>query len=133
MEDCWPQFKEEPRHLRLGLAIDGVNPYFLQQSKYSVWPVVVLNYNLPPHLTMSSAFMWLALIILGRRQVHNMDIYLQLLIDDLQLLWTQIIQVTDVSKPTTDQLLIVNVILLWTLHDYLGLGVMSSISSSCTF
>ncbi len=39
----------------------------------------------------------------------------------------------DVSKPTTNPLLIVNVILLWTLHDYNGLGVMSSISSSCTF
>jgi hypothetical protein len=61
-----------------------------------------------------------------------MDIYLQPLIDDeLQLLWTQGVQVTDVSKPITNQLLIVNAILLWTLHDYPGLGVMSSISSSC--
>jgi hypothetical protein len=89
VEDQWPQFKKEPRHLRLGLATDGVNPYSLQQSKYSVWPVVMLNYNLPPHLTMSNAFMWLALIIPGRRHVHNMDIYLQPLIDELQLLWTQ--------------------------------------------
>jgi hypothetical protein len=56
---------------------------------------------------------------------------LQLLIDELQLLWTQGVQVTNVSKPPTNQLLIVNAILLWTLHDYLGLGVMSSISSSC--
>jgi len=39
---------------------------------------------------------------------------------------------TDVSKPPTNQLLIMNAILLWTLHDYLGLGVMSGISSSCT-
>ncbi len=131
MEDWWPQFKKEPRHLRLGLVVDGINPYPLQQSKYSVWPVVVLNYNLPRHLTMSNAFMWLALIIPERRQVHNMDIYLQPLIDELQLLWTQGVQVTNGSKPITNQLLIVNVILLWTLHDYPGLGVMSSISSSC--
>jgi hypothetical protein len=62
-----------------------------------------------------------------------MDIYLQPLIDELQLLWTHGVQVTNVLKPTIDQLLIVNVILLWTLHDYLGLGVMSGISSSCTF
>ncbi len=39
---------------------------------------------------------------------------------------------TDVSKPPTNQLLIVNVILLWTLHDYPRLGVMSGIFSSCT-
>jgi hypothetical protein len=32
VEDRWPQFKEETRHLRLGLATDGVNPYSLQQS-----------------------------------------------------------------------------------------------------
>ncbi len=59
VEDQWPQFKEEPRHLRLGLTPNGMNPYSLQQSKYSVWLIVVLNYNLQPHLTMSNAFMWL--------------------------------------------------------------------------
>jgi hypothetical protein len=62
-----------------------------------------------------------------------MDIYLQPLIDELQLLWMQGVLVTNVLKPTIDQLLIVNVILLWTLHDYSRLGVMSGISSSCTF
>jgi len=41
--------------------------------------------------------------------------------------------VINVSKPITKQLLIVNIILLWTLHDYLGLGAMLGISSSCTF
>jgi hypothetical protein len=61
-----------------------------------------------------------------------MDIYVQLLIDELQLLWMQGVLMTNVSKPTTNPLLIVNVILLWTLHDYNGLGVMSSISSSYT-
>ncbi len=133
VEDRWPQFKKEPKHLRLGLATNGVNLYFLQQSKYLVWPIVVLNYNLPPHLTMSNAFMWFAFIVLGRRHVHNMDIYLQPLINELQLLWMQGVLVIDVSKPTTNQLLIMNAILLWTLHDYPGLGVMSNIFSSCTF
>jgi hypothetical protein len=40
---------------------------------------------------------------------------------------------TNVSKPTINQLLIVNVILMWTFHDYNGLVVMSSIFSSCIF
>ncbi len=133
MEDQWPQFKEEPKHLRLGLATYEINTYSLQQSKYSMWPIEVLNYNLPPHLTMSNAFMWFAFIILERRQVHNMDIYVQPLIDELQLLWTQGVLMTNVSKPTINQLLIVNVILLWTFHDYNGLVVMSSIFSSCIF
>jgi hypothetical protein len=62
-----------------------------------------------------------------------MDIYVQPFIDDLQLLWKQGVLMTNVSKPTTNQLLIVNVILLWTFHDYNGVVVMSSVSSSCTF
>jgi hypothetical protein len=41
--------------------------------------------------------------------------------------------VIDVSKPITNQLLIVNVILLWTLHEYHGLGAMSGISLACIF
>jgi hypothetical protein len=41
-----------------------------------------------------------------------MDIYLQLLIDELQLLWMHGVLVIDVSKPTTDQLLIMNVIFI---------------------
>jgi hypothetical protein len=53
-----------------------------------------------------------------------MDIYVQTLIDELQFLWMQGVIVANVSKPTTNQLLIVNVILLWTFHDYNGLGVM---------
>jgi hypothetical protein len=41
-----------------------------------------------------------------------MDIYVQLFIHELQLLWMQGVLMTNVSKPTTNPLLIVNVILL---------------------
>ena len=27
MEKKWPHFKEEPRNLRISLAVDGVNPF----------------------------------------------------------------------------------------------------------
>ena len=29
IEQQWPEFKMEPHHLRLGLAMDGVNPFSL--------------------------------------------------------------------------------------------------------
>jgi hypothetical protein len=51
---------------------------------------------------MSNAITWLALIVPGRRQVHNMDIYLQPFIDELQLLWMQGVIMINVSKPTTN-------------------------------
>ena len=36
IEDRWSAFKEEPRHLRLGLGMDGVNPFGMKSSSYSV-------------------------------------------------------------------------------------------------
>jgi hypothetical protein len=44
----WPEFTNEPRNFRLSLAIDGVNPFGEIQSVYSVWPIFVINNNIPP-------------------------------------------------------------------------------------
>jgi len=41
------KFKDEPRSIRLGLAMDGVNTFFNQTSNYSCWPIVIINYNIP--------------------------------------------------------------------------------------
>jgi hypothetical protein len=35
----WPFFKEEPRNVRISLALDGVNPFGELRSIYSVWPI----------------------------------------------------------------------------------------------
>ena len=46
IEDTWlEKFKDEVRSLRLSIAMDGVNPYSLQNTNYSVWRVVVINNN----------------------------------------------------------------------------------------
>ena len=41
-------FTNDARNLLLGLATDGFNPFSEQNTKYSMWPVFVLPYNLPP-------------------------------------------------------------------------------------
>ena len=85
IEDTWPEkFKDEVRILQLSIAMDGVNPYSLQNTNYSVWPVVVVNKNIPPWLSMKNEHLMLALIVPGRRQVKNMDVYLQPLVDELR-------------------------------------------------
>ena len=44
IEDTWPEkVKDEVRSLRLNIAMDGVNPYSLQNTKYYVWPIVLMN------------------------------------------------------------------------------------------
>ena len=78
--------------------MDGVNPYFLQKTNYFVWLVVVINNNIPPWFSVNNEHLMLALIVLGRRKVKNMDVYLQPLVDELKELWDGI-NVYDVSRP----------------------------------
>ena len=44
----YPDFADDARNLRLGLATDGFNPFSEKNTKYSMWPVFVVPYNLPP-------------------------------------------------------------------------------------
>lgn len=53
--EAWKKFDERylhfaqyPRNVRLGLASDGFNPFRQMSSAYSIWPVVLITYNLPP-------------------------------------------------------------------------------------
>ena len=55
-----------------------------------------------------------------------MDVYFEPLIDELQELWRGV-KVMDVSKPTSYRQATIKGILLWTMHDYPGLGEISGI------
>ena len=126
IEDTWPEkFKDEVQSIRINIAMEGVNPYSLKNTNYCVWPVVVINNNIPPWLSMKNAHLMLALIIPGRRQVKNVDVYLQLLVDELKELWDGII-VYDVSRTiVAERTFTLYGICAYTTHDYPGLGVCS--------
>ena len=83
----WPEFSQEPRNIRLGLATVGVNPYGIKSTKWSTWPVVLVNYNIPPWLCINKGHMILSLIILGKRKPTNLQVYLAPLIEELQIMW----------------------------------------------
>ena len=51
MEEKWPHFKEETYNLRIYLSTDGVNPFAHMRSIYTVWPIFVINNNIPPWLS----------------------------------------------------------------------------------
>ena len=94
IEDTWPdEFKDK----LCSIAMDGVNLYYLQNTNYFVWPIMVINNNIPPSLSMKDEHLMLPLIVLGRRQVKNMDVYLQPLVDEFKKLWEGI-QVYNVSR-----------------------------------
>lgn len=65
IEETWPEFARDPRHVRFGLATDGISPYSIKSSTYSTWPVALMNYNIPPWLATKKGFVILALIIPG--------------------------------------------------------------------
>ena len=88
IEDTWPnKFKDEVWNLILSIAIDGVNPYSQPKNSYIFCHVVVINNNTPPWFPVKDEHRMSALIVPGIRQVKNMDVYLQLLIDECKQLW----------------------------------------------
>ena len=106
--------------------MDGVNPNSLQNINYFVWPLVVINNNTPPWFSVKNEHLMLALIVPGRRQVKNMDVYLQPLVDELKELWEGI-HVHDVSRIiATKRSFMLYGICYYTTHDYQTLGVFSS-------
>jgi hypothetical protein len=43
-----PTFRNDARNIHFALAANGVNPFKQTRSSWSTWPVMLLNYNLPP-------------------------------------------------------------------------------------
>ncbi|GJY98964.1 hypothetical protein Tco_0516394 [Tanacetum coccineum] len=84
----YPDFAKEPRNVRLGLAADGFNPFGNLSQAYSMWPVILTTYNLPPWLCMKESSFMLTLLIPGPKSPgKDIDVYLRPFIDDLKVLW----------------------------------------------
>jgi hypothetical protein len=98
VSELYPNFAAERRNIRMGLALDGINPFSNQSLSHSTWPVALLNYNLPPWLVTKRFFLMLALLIPGPESitVENIDMYLAPLIKELLMLWDGI-SATDAS------------------------------------
>jgi hypothetical protein len=92
-------FSNEPRNLKFGLSMDGMNPFGNMSSKQSTWPVILYMYNLPPWLYMKKKYRMMSMVIQGPKQPDNdIDIYLKLLVDELQTLWKHGVKVHDAYR-----------------------------------
>ena len=47
-DNQYPWFAQNARNVRLALATDGFNPFGTMSNSYSMWPVVLVPYNMPP-------------------------------------------------------------------------------------
>jgi len=83
-DDVYPRFARDARNLRLGLAIDRFNPFGNMNTTYSMWPVLVKVYNLPPWSCTAASNCIMALLILGPKSLgKDFDVFLQPLIEEL--------------------------------------------------
>ena len=123
----WPEFAKEERNIRLGLALDGVNPFRNQSRSHSTWPVVMLNYNLLPWLVTKNFFMMLTLLIPRKESVtdKNVDVYLAPLIEELQQLWEGIDCVDGSQRNSNSNTFKLQGMLLWMVNDFSAYGLIS--------
>ena len=65
IKEKWSIFKDEPRNVRLPLAVGSFNPFGELRSTYSVWPIFIINNNLPPWMSIKREQTMLEMIIPG--------------------------------------------------------------------
>ena len=116
-------FSKEPRNVRFGLATDGFNPFRNMNLSYSIWPIILIPYNVPPWICMKETNFFLSVIVPGRKAPgKDIDVYLQLVVDELKELWKNGVLVYDSHIGRKFR---VYAALLWTISDWLGRGIIS--------
>ncbi|XP_074356744.1 uncharacterized protein LOC141696513 [Apium graveolens] len=120
----YPSFAQEIRNIRLGLATDGFNPFGPTRKKtYSVWPVVIVVYNLPPSMCMKKPYMFMTDIVPGPNSIgKDINVCLRPLIDELKILWNTRVKTYDQSLK---QNFIMRAAIMWTISDYPAMSMIS--------
>ncbi|KAL3849603.1 hypothetical protein ACJIZ3_011485 [Penstemon smallii] len=118
-----PLFGNDSRNVRLGLASDGFTPFSNMGTSYSIWPVILVPYNLPPWMCMKDPYFMLSMLIPGPKGPGNeIDVYLQPLVDELKELWGPGIETYDAYK---EEKFVLRAALMWTISDLPALSYLS--------
>ncbi|XP_062009115.1 uncharacterized protein LOC133725758 isoform X2 [Rosa rugosa] len=109
-------FSMDSRNVQLGLSTDGFNPFGNLSTSYSMWPVFLVPYNLPPWKCMKDPYFMMSLLIPGPRAPGNdIDVFLQPLIKELKELWEIGVATYDAESGHNFCL---QAALLWTINDF---------------
>ena len=65
LNSVYPDFASNPRNVYLGLCTDGFSPFGMSGRQYSLWPVFLTPYNLPPELFMGKELLFMSILIPG--------------------------------------------------------------------
>ncbi|XP_057250770.1 uncharacterized protein LOC130591463 [Beta vulgaris subsp. vulgaris] len=126
-DEKYAPFSSESRNVRLGLISDGFNPFSNVAKPYSIWPVMLVPYNLPPSMCMKPSSMLLSMLIPGPKGPGDaIDVYLQPLIEELKELWEVGVETYDASKKENFKM---RAALLSTINDFPAYAMLSGWST----
>ena len=109
-------YSNDCRSVRLGLASDGFNTFRTMNIVHSIWPIVLIPYNLPPWMCMKQPILILSVLIDDPKGPGDkIDVYMQLLFEELKELWNDSVSTFDAS---TKQMFQMYAALLWTISDF---------------
>jgi hypothetical protein len=115
-------FAKDTRNLRLGFATNGFNPFSKKNTKYSMWPLLVVPYNLPAWKCMEESNFMMASLILGPTSPgKNFDLFLEPLVEDLLELWSCVHAYDGLSGKMFN----LRAAVLWCIHDSPALSTLS--------
>lgn len=123
----FPDFESDMRNVHLGLCADGLNPYSQKRSTHSLCPVLLLNYNIPPWLTIKKFFIMMALLIPGPEAVTGscIDVYMSPLLEELRELWIEGVACYDAARWRGEAMFTLRAMVLWCIHDFPAYGMMA--------
>lgn len=116
----YAEFEADSRNVHLGMCADGINPHSQKRSTHSLCPILLLNYNIPPWLTIKKFFIMLSLLIPGPDAItaDHFDVFLAPLIEELNQLWCEGIMCNDAGRWRGEATFTLRAILLWCIHDF---------------
>jgi hypothetical protein len=118
----YPNFADDARNIRLGIATDGFNPFGNMSNSYSMWPVFIMPYNLPPWACMDQCNLMMALLIPGPDSPgKDFDVFMEPLVEELLLLWKGV-RTYDALSPDKFDL---RAAIIWCIHDFPALHTLS--------
>ena len=56
------KFSDDPRNIRFGLSIDGMNLFNERMSDHNTWPVILTMYNIPTWLCHKRKYILLTIL-----------------------------------------------------------------------
>jgi hypothetical protein len=86
----YPKFGAESRNIRFDLSTNGMNPFGENRTVYSTWPVILVMYNILTWLCHKRKYLILSILIQGLKQAGiDIDVFLELLMEDMSKLWNE--------------------------------------------